>query len=136
MSQPDTFLLIRPEHGGQAKLDTDGYVEGAPELIAEVAASSASYDLHVKMNVYRRSGVKEYIVWRTYDAAIDFFMLVEGRYDPAPLEEGVFKSRVFPGLWIDSQSLLKGDLAAALQTVQKGLANSAHADFVAHLQQP
>src|SRR4051812_13988373 len=64
MPQPDAYLLILPSHGGQARIDEDGYVVGAPELVAEVAASSASYDLDVKLNAYRRNGVREYIVWR------------------------------------------------------------------------
>jgi Uma2 family endonuclease len=57
--QPDAFLMVLPTHGGQARIDEDGYVAGAPELIAEVAASSASYDLHDKLNAYRRNGVLE-----------------------------------------------------------------------------
>ncbi|MGO9600026.1 MAG: Uma2 family endonuclease, partial [Isosphaeraceae bacterium] len=65
--QPDVYLMIAPEQGGQAKLSADDYVEGAPELVAEVASSSASYDLHVKLHVYRRSGVREYLVWRVLD---------------------------------------------------------------------
>src|SRR5687767_6376710 len=35
MPQPDAYLLILPSHGGQARIDDDGYVEGAPELVAE-----------------------------------------------------------------------------------------------------
>src|SRR5208337_5501936 len=40
--QPDAFLIIRPERGGQARISEDDYIEGAPELVAEVASSSAS----------------------------------------------------------------------------------------------
>ena len=67
----------------------------------EVAASSASYDLHEKLNAYRRNGVREYIVWRVWDAAIDWLVLRGGRYEPLPLSDGIFKSEVFPGLWLD-----------------------------------
>jgi hypothetical protein len=76
--QPDAYLRILSECGGQSRIDAEGYVEGAPELVAEVAASSVSYDLHVKLNVYRRHGVREYIVWRVLDEAIDWFVLREG----------------------------------------------------------
>ena len=78
--QPDALLRILPEHGGQSR-DAGDYIEAAPELVAEVAASSASYDLHDKLNAYRRNGVREYIVWRTDDAAIDWFVLRQGRYE-------------------------------------------------------
>ena len=93
--QPDAFLRILPQHGGQS--DTvDGYVEGAPELIVEVAASSASYDLHDKLHVYRRNGVREYVVWRVWDQAIDWFLLDAGDYKPPSADEyGLTRRPVF-----------------------------------------
>ncbi|MBR8826545.1 MAG: Uma2 family endonuclease [Gomphosphaeria aponina SAG 52.96 = DSM 107014] len=78
--QPDALLRIKSELGGQSRVSEDDYIEGAPELIVEIAASSASYDLHDKLNVYRRHGVKEYIVWQVYDQKIDWFYLEEGKY--------------------------------------------------------
>src|SRR5437764_514536 len=70
--QPDVLLMILPGHGGRARIDADGYVAGPPELIAEVAASSVSIDLHARLNAYRRNGVPEYVVWRVYDREIDW----------------------------------------------------------------
>src|SRR5207237_1615798 len=106
--QPDVFLRIRPEFGGQSAT-VDDYVEGAPELIAEVAASSASYDLHDKLNAYRRNGVKEYVVWRVWDRAIDWFVLRGGRYEQAaPSDGGLYKSTVFSGLWLDLSAVIGG----------------------------
>src|SRR5438309_5414887 len=70
MPQPDAYLRVLEACGGQSRIDAEGYVEGAPELIAEVAATSASYDLHAKLHVYRRNGVREYIVWRVLDRQI------------------------------------------------------------------
>jgi len=135
MPQPDAYLLIAPERGGQARIDDEGYVHGAPELVAEIAASSASYDLHIKKNVYRRTGVREYIVWRTYDRQIDYFLLREGRYDNLAADEsGIWRSEVFPGLWIDGKSLLAGELATALKVVQQGIDGREHAEFVLRLQ--
>ena len=61
--QPDAILRIDQQKGGQSGISDDDYVEGAPELIVEIAASSASYDLHDKLRAYRRNGVKEYLVW-------------------------------------------------------------------------
>jgi Uma2 family endonuclease len=131
--QPDVFLRIRPEFGGQSAT-VDDYVEGAPELIAEVAASSASYDLHDKLNAYRRNGVKEYIVWRVWDQAIDWFVLRSGRYEPLSLNaNGFYQSEVFPGLWLDPAALIRGDLARVLAVVQQGLATTEHAEFVKRL---
>ncbi len=113
--QPDVLLLIDPPLGGQSRIGADGYVEGPPELVSEVAATSASIDLNVKLAVYRRNGVREYIVWRVLDRAIDWFILRDGRYDRlAPGADGVYRSEIFPGLWLDAAALLRGDLAAVL----------------------
>ena len=81
-------------------------------MIAEVAASSASYDLHTKFNVYRRNGVQEYVVWRVLDQEIDWFALRHGQYVPLPRGTGgVFASEVFPGLTLDPAELSPGEFA-------------------------
>jgi Uma2 family endonuclease len=114
----------------------DDYVEGAPDLIAEVAASSASYDLHDKLNAYRRNGVKEYIVWRVWDQAIDWFELRSGRYEPLQASaDRIYQSEIFPGLWLDTPAMIRGDLARVLAVVQLGLATPEHAEFVKRLSQ-
>jgi Uma2 family endonuclease len=134
--QPDAYLLIAPTHGGQARIDADGYVAGAPELVAEVAASSVSYDLHDKLDVYRDNGAREYIAWRVLDQAVDWFVLRKGRYEPLLVDEaGLYKSGIFPGLWLDPAALVRGDLPAVLQALQQGPASPEHAAFVARLQQ-
>ena len=79
--EPDAFLIIDPARGGQTKIDDGGYIVAGPELIVEVTASSASYDLHLKKQVYRRHDVREYVVWRTYDAEIDWFVLRHDKYE-------------------------------------------------------
>jgi Uma2 family endonuclease len=136
MPQPDAFLFVLPEFGGQACVSEDDYVEGAPEFIAEVANSSVSYDLHAKLNVYRRNGAREYLVWRVQDKAIDWFVLRGGRYEPLPpTAEGLLKSEVFPGLWLDSAAMVRGDLAAVGRVVQQGVATPEHAAFVARLRE-
>ncbi len=134
--QPDAFLRILVSHGGQARVDEDGYVSGAPELAAEVARSSVSIDLHTKLHVYRRNGVREYVVWRVLDRQIDWLVLVEGRYEPlAPDADGLFKSTVFPGLRLDPAALLNHDLTRVLAVLQQGLATPEHAAFVERLEQ-
>jgi Uma2 family endonuclease len=132
--QPDALLRLDEALGGQSRVGADGYVEGAPEFIAEVAASSASYDLHDKLNAYRRNGVQEYLVWRLYDGKIDWFRLRKGEYTPLDAdEEGIVESEVFPGLRLDVPALLKGNLAQVLATLQKGLEADKHQAFVERL---
>ena len=134
--QPDACLIIDPGLGGQARISDDDYLEGAPELVAEVASSSASYDLGVKLQVYRRNGVREYIVWRVLDRQIDWFVLREERYESMTVSaDGLYRSTVFPGLWLDPVALLNHDLARVLAVVQEGLKTAGHADFVARLEQ-
>jgi Uma2 family endonuclease len=131
--QPDLLLLIDPAKGGQARISDDDYVEGAPELVAEIASSSVSYDLGAKLNAYRRNGVREYLVWRVLDREIDCFVLREGRYEPLSLDSGLYKSEVFPGLWLDPAALARGQLAAVLRALEKGLASPEHAAFCKRL---
>jgi Uma2 family endonuclease len=135
--QPDLYLRMPAWAGGQAKRDSDGYVEGAPELVVEVAASSASYDLGPKLNVYRRNGVREYIVKRTYNNAIDWFILRHGQYEPlAPGPDGILRSEVFPGLWLDAAALLRGDMLTVIRVAQDGISSPEHAAFVQRLKSP
>jgi Uma2 family endonuclease len=134
--QPDIVLFIEPERGGQLHPDTGRYVEGAPELVVEVAASSVSIDMHAKLNAYRRNGVREYVVWRVLEGAIDWFVLQGGNYVPLPPRpDGVCRSDILPGLWLDVPAVLRADWPAAMQAVQQGLASPEHAAFVARLQQ-
>lgn len=133
--QPDVLLLIEPNSGGQARIDGDGYVEGAPELVAEVAASSAAIDLHTKFRVYRRNNVREYLVWRVLDRAFDWFVLRGDQYDRLEPVAGVYRSEQFPGLWLDPDALTRFDLAAVFRVLQQGLAGAEHTAFVARLQE-
>jgi Uma2 family endonuclease len=132
--QPDACLFIDPARGGQARVTPDDYLEDAPELVAEIAASSVSYDLNTKLNVYRRNGVREYIVWRVLDRQIDWFVLREGEFVRLPLDDAsVYRSEVYPGLWLDPAALVRGDTQSVQTTLQRGLASREHADFVKKL---
>jgi Uma2 family endonuclease len=133
-AQPDGVLYILPEHGGQAEVN-DGYLEGAPELVIEVAATSVSIDAGTKKMAYQRHGVKEYLIWRVLDDEIDWFILRDSGYaqlaaDPA----GIVRSETFPGLWLDRPAMLRRDSAAVLRLLQQGLASPEHAHFVASLE--
>ncbi len=119
--QPDALLRFEVE--GQSIISEDDYVEGAPELIVEIAASTASIDLNQKLNVYRRNQVQEYLVWRVYDGEFDWFCLSKDEYvrlSPTPF--GILCSVTFPGLWLDPSALLCGDIATVLAVSQQGLA--------------
>lgn len=129
--QPDALLRIE---GGQSQIDVDDYIQGAPELIVEIAASTASYDLQEKLQVYRRNGVQEYLVWQVSDQILDWFRLRDGEYiNLQPNEENIIKSKVFPGLWLAIAPLLEYNLTEVLQTVQQGLSTVQHQDFVSEI---
>lgn len=134
--QPDVLLRLDESVGGRSRLSEDDFIEGPPELIVEIAGSSASYDLHDKLNAYRRNGVQEYVVWRVYEQALDWFELHEGAYRLLQADEtGLIHSRVFPGLHLAVEALLAGNLADVLAEAQRGLETEAHRAFVAQLQQ-
>jgi Uma2 family endonuclease len=129
--QPDGVLLIDQNLGGQSRLTEDDYIEGAPELVAEVAASSAAYDLHDKKKAYRRNGVQEYIVWRILENKLDWFYLNESEYVLLePDADGIIRSQVMPGLWLAVPALLTGDMARVLAVLQDGLNSPEHAEFL------
>jgi Uma2 family endonuclease len=117
-NEPQPDVLLRRKDGGTARVD-GSYLAGPPELIAEIAASSVSIDLHAKLNAYRRNGVQEYIVWRVQDHEIDWFSLERGAYVRLAADErGVIHSKVFPGLRLAVAAMLAGDVAAVLAEQQ------------------
>jgi len=133
-NEPQPDALLRFEVGGQSTISEDGYYQGAPEFIAEIAASSASYDLRDKLNVYRRNGVQEYLVWQVYEQKIDWFRLEAGNYIISnPDSSEIIKSQIFPGLWLTVPALLGGNLAEVNQVLQQGLATPEHQIFVEQL---
>ncbi|WNC44248.1 Uma2 family endonuclease [Thermosynechococcus sp. GLH187] len=134
-NEPQPDAILRLSHGGRSRITADDYIEGAPELVVEIAASSAAYDLHDKLRVYRRNGVQEYLVWCTYDRQIHWFSLEAGEYQPLVADtEGMIRSRQFPGLWLAPEALLTHDLGTVLQVLQQGIATPEHQAFVARQQ--
>jgi hypothetical protein len=132
--QPDSILCIDPARGGQMRISADDYAENGPELAGEISASSAALDFGDKLLVYQRNGVREYIIWHVPKQQVHWFVLRGGRFEPlAPDAAGVFRSEVFPGLWLDAPALLRGDLAAVQACIQKGIATAEHAAFVERL---
>lgn len=134
--QPDALLRLTTEVGGSSIIDEDGFIQGPPELVAEIANSTASYDMHDKFNAYRRNGVREYLAWLVRDQEIRWYVLEEGEYQLLkPDEQGIVKSHALPGLWLNTKAMLDEDLGAALETVQTGLKSSEHQKFISILKQ-
>ena len=132
--QPDAVLLIEAAAGGQTCISADDYIEGSPELIVEIAASSAAIDRGTKKQVYRRNGVLEYVIWQVYDNQLEWFGLTDGEYQLlSPDGDGILRSQVFPGLWLAVDALLSHQMAQVLEVLQVGLASPEHAAFVAQL---
>jgi Uma2 family endonuclease len=129
--QPDLSLSILPDHGGQTRVTEDEYISGAPELIAEVSLSRETIDLGAKREDYEKAGVLEYLVVALQEQAIHWFDFRAGN-EIRP-RKGVYRSRVFPGLWINGPALLSGDGPALMRTLQEGIATPAHARFVQRL---
>ncbi len=132
--QPDALLRLDPKLGGRSRVSKDDCLEGPPELIVEIAASSAAYDLHDKRRVYARNGVQEYLAAQMYEQKADWFVLREGVYETLRPDVGrVLRSEIFPGLWLNPTALFNGDLVALLAVLQQGLASPEHAAFVERL---
>lgn len=134
--QPDALLRLPERAGGRSRVSRDDYLEGAPELIVEIAATSASQDLHDKRKVYRRSGVREYLVWLVREKRLLWLILEDDEYQPLqPNTDGLSRSRIFPGLALNGQALLDGDLARVLADQQRCLETEEHRRFVEALRQ-
>lgn len=133
--QPDVVLYTLAAYGGPVQISEDGYITGAPELAAEISTTSASRDLGPKMAAYARNGVREYIVWRTEDQEMDWFVLRNGAYEPLAADaEGIIRSEAFPGLWLNGPALIERNSAKVDVVLRQGLQSPDHARFVAELQ--
>jgi len=132
--QPDTQLRIPAELGGRSTIDAGGYISGPPELIVEIARSSRDFDLGEKKIDYERTGVQEYVVVELDPDQIHWFIRRDDRFvDLSPEPDGIYRSEVFPGLWLDPAALYSEDLDRLIEVLDQGLATPAHAAFLARL---
>lgn len=132
--QPDVLLRLDPAVGGNSWIDGDGYLQGSPELVVEVAASSTSYDLHQKKATYARHGVQEYLVLQPNEQQVSWFSLRNGVYEQLPVDtDGILRSRVFPGLWFHAAAFCTDNMPALLAVLQQGLASPEYHMFREHL---
>jgi Uma2 family endonuclease len=131
--QPDLALCIEPEHGGQSR-EEGIYLAGAPELIVEVSHTTTARDSGVKLRLYERSGVREYLIVKPAKRQIAWRELVDGKYRESEAGAGgLFRSRIFPGLWLDPQALWEGNLRALSAVIQQGVSTAEHAEFLRKL---
>lgn len=132
--QPDGALRLDEAHGGASSVNEHGYITGAPEMHVEVAYDAGSIDLHQKRREYERTGVHEYLIVLILERNVRAFRLDGGRYVNFPPDpDGVWRSQVFPGLWLNIQALLDRDAVALLKSLDAGLASEAHQSFVRQL---
>jgi Uma2 family endonuclease len=131
--QPDLNLRIRPEYGGGSWVE-DSYLAGRPELLTEICGSSAAYDLHQKLEIYQAAKIPEYLAILVFEREIRWHILVDNVYQRmAPDPDKIWRSRVFPGLWLDGAALLAGDVVQVLAKLNEGLRSPEHQAFVEKL---
>jgi Uma2 family endonuclease len=131
--QPDGILFTLPEFGGRLRYEDEFYA-GGPELVVEVATSSAAFDLHDKREAYERAGVREYVVLSTKRPELFWHERRRRKFARlSPPADGVYRSKVFPGLWLNAKAALGIDSKGVLDALNAGLADPSHAAFVAEL---
>ncbi len=132
--QPDSCLFILPELGGQVREDEKGYLNGAPEWVGEISDSTESIDLNAKKRDYESAGVREYMVVAVRTKQVFYFIRRRGKFkELAPDTDGILRSEIFPGLWLDPEALLACNGKRLIATLRKGLASPEHVAFVAKL---
>jgi Uma2 family endonuclease len=133
-SEPQPDVALRVIHGGQTHENANGYVAGCPEMVCEVANSSVSYDMHAKRFDYERYGAQEYVVAILRDPRVAWFARNGDHLVEVPPDaDGIYRSRAYPGLWLDPSALMAGDLRKLLEVLRRGIATPEHAAFAAAL---
>jgi Uma2 family endonuclease len=130
--QPDLGLRILEEYGGRSRLTRKKYIEGPPELLAEISHSTVAIDLHQKKADYQKAGVQEYLVV-CVDERLLFWFDFQKRQSIVGNAQGIYQSRVFPGLWLQAPALLALNSSRVEDVARQGLANPEHAAFVERL---
>ncbi len=132
--QPDLCVRFDVPGSGSVERTEEGLYVGPPEFVVEVAASSAAYDLHSKLELYRRSGVGEYLVILAYEREVRLFRLADGVYELIrPDEDGVLRSQVLPGFRFRADWFWEGRVAELIELVEEGIASPEHGEFVGRL---
>jgi Uma2 family endonuclease len=133
VAQADVNLRILPEYGGASWVEGK-FLHGSPELFAELCWSSSAYDLHQKLELYQEAGIKEYVAFLIFERQVRWHLLEKDAYQLLePGDDGIWRSRGFPGLWLDGNAFWRGDMQAVLARLQQGLASPEHQAFVEQL---
>ena len=127
--QPDLALSLKPEYGAKWKLTDRNLASGRPELVVEVCRSSRSYDLGPKLALYERAGVPEYLAILVEERRFEWRILIDDRYQFLTAENSIFRSHIFPGLWIDEQAFWREDGDRLLSVLDEGLRSPEFVDF-------
>ncbi len=131
--QPDNTLQILPAFGGQSRIE-EPFSAGSPELVIEISASSAARDRGPKLRLYRAAGAREYATFLVKESKVLWRVLVDGDYQAIePDRDGILRSRVFPGLWLDVAALFTLDSPRLLEVLRQGLQTPEHEEFVERL---
>lgn len=132
--QPDVALFIDPACGGQTRVSEDGYLTGPAEFVAEVSVSSVSLDRGAKLRTYERRGVREYLIWRVNDKLLEWYVVRDNGFELLSLpEDRIYRSEMFPGLWLHAAAMLRRDGKHVMQVLNEGLSSTEHAAFVTQL---
>lgn len=133
--QPDAALRVVSACDGGSS-DDGKFFRGTPELVLEVSNSSTAYDLHQKLDLYAAAGVGEYVTVLLREQEVRWHRLENGRFIVInPATDGVIRSTVFPGLWLDLVAFLKHDMRGVLAVLQDGLRSDEHSAFIQLLEQ-
>jgi len=90
--------------------------------------------LHSKKRDYERAGVREYLVVALRQQIVFRFVNRDGRFEEHPPDaDGIIRSEVFPGLWLDPAAMIALNGRRALEVLRQGLATPEHAAFAAQL---
>ncbi|MDR3637742.1 MAG: Uma2 family endonuclease [Isosphaeraceae bacterium] len=131
--QPDLQLRIPEERGGSSRIE-NGYVVGPPEFVIEVSKTTRKHDLGPKKADYERAGVAEYLFIGLDPQEIRWFIRRGDRFEELPPgADGVYRSEVFPGLWLEPAAFFDEDTDRLFATLDRGLATAEHQAFVARL---
>ena len=132
-TQPDAMLRLLPECGGRTR-DEKRAIRGAPELVVEVSKATRYVDLGPKLAEYERAGVLEYVVRALDPDEVIWFDQRQGVLERRPVAgDGIYRSAVFPGLWLDPLALVDNDGRRLRAVLDLGFATPEHAAFVAQL---
>jgi Uma2 family endonuclease len=131
--QPDAYLRILPSHVGQSRNERQ-FGAGAPELAVEICLTSTEVDFGPKLALYQRAGVREYITVEQFGRRMIWRVLENRVYIAQTLPaDGIVRSRIFSGLWLDVAAFWEDDGAKMLAALNAGLASEEHREFVGRL---